>query len=375
MAIDPSSPYLKVPPTARWREAMAGRVSNGIDPHAESRLCLKPGDRVASAGSCFAQRISEALRKARYNYMVVEDGPPFLSDDARRAMGYGVYSARYGNVYTALQLVQLFRRAFGLMQPQEPLWRTHEGGYVDPFRPAVQPGGFATENECLWDRAFHLNAVQKVFREMDVFIFTLGLTEAWQSAADGAVFPICPGSGLGGLYDPKRHVFHNFTVTEVVSHLATFVKDLEEVNPSAKIILTVSPVPLIATFEPRHVLQATVYSKSVLRVACEEIVQLFPHVHYFASYEIVTATGDSKSYFLDDRRTVSDSAVAHVIECFSRQFMSSSECPASWQAAGGSDAHVEVQAECAEPSSDTPMCDEELVIAALAEKLGQESGR
>lgn len=102
----------------------------------------------------------------------------------------------------------------------------------------------------------------------------------------------------------------------MVEHLELFLAELSVVNPKAKVILTVSPVPLIATFEPRHVLQSTVYSKSVLRVAAEEIVRNHSNVEYFASYEIVTATGDSRAYFSDDLRTVTDEAVRHVIECF-----------------------------------------------------------
>src|SRR3546814_18373073 len=46
-----------------------------------------------------------------------------------------------------------------------------------------------------------------------------------------------------------------------------FLKRLKAINPRVKVVLTVSPVPLIATYEPAHVLCATTYSKSVLRVA------------------------------------------------------------------------------------------------------------
>jgi hypothetical protein len=37
------------------------------------------------------------------------------------------------------------------------------------------------------------------------------------------------------------------------------------VNPKAKIIVTVSPVPLIATYVDRHVLVSNCYSKAALR--------------------------------------------------------------------------------------------------------------
>ena len=359
MATERSSPYLAVPASARWRESVAGRSPESINPHAGPSFLLGPEDRIASAGSCFAQRISESLRARGYNYLITEQGPPFVGDEAKRELGYGVYSARYGNIYTVLQLVQLFQRAFGRFEPDEPVWTNSEGRFVDPFRPGVQPGGFTSESECLWDRSSHLKATRRVFEEADVLIFTLGLTESWVSAVDGAVFPVCPGAGLGGQFDAQRHLFHNFTLTEVVEHLETFLGLLAEVNPKARVILTVSPVPLIATFEPRHVLQSTVYSKSVLRVACEEIIRRHDHVHYFASYEIVTATGDSRRYFQEDRRDVADEAVAHVIDCFGQQFLGGEEAPIVPQRA---------PAIAAGPDrGGKPLCDEDEILKAMAD--------
>ena len=54
----------------------------------------------------------------------------------------------------------------------------------------------------------HLDCVLAAFRQASVFVFTLGLTEAWVSRADGAVFPACPGT-VAGSFDAGRHHFHN----------------------------------------------------------------------------------------------------------------------------------------------------------------------
>jgi hypothetical protein len=80
-------------------------------------------------------------------------------------------------------------------------------------------------------------------------------------ARDGAVFPLCPGV-LGGTFDKRRHEFVNLDVEDVVADVTAFVSELRAVNPEARVILTVSPVPLIATAEPRHVLVSTIASKS-----------------------------------------------------------------------------------------------------------------
>lgn len=206
-------------------------------------------------GSCFAQRLSETLIDSSARLLVTEPGPPFLSETQRREEGYGVYSARYGNVYSALQWLQLVQRALGAFKPVEPLWRKGESRWVDPFRPGVQPRGFESEQAALWDRAHHLGAVRRAFEQAQVLVFTLGRSECWLSAEDGAVFPTCPGSGLGGAFDPQRHVFHNSTVSEVVAQAREAIELLRTINPGLRVILTVSPVPLIATFEDRHVLR------------------------------------------------------------------------------------------------------------------------
>ncbi len=39
----------------------------------------------------------------------------------------------------------------------------------------------------------HLAAVRRMFEESHLFIFTVGLTEIWESTVDGAVFPVAPG--------------------------------------------------------------------------------------------------------------------------------------------------------------------------------------
>src|SRR5205823_7433624 len=142
-----------------------------------------------------------------------------------------------------------------------------------------------------------------MFEQLDVFTFTLGLTEAWCSKSDGAVFPLAPGVA-GGEMDFGFYTFTNFTVDEVIADLNRFIRKLGDVNHRANVILTVSPVPLVATYEGRHVLQATTYSKAVLRVAAETIRKEHRNVDYFPSYEIITGQFNRGAYFEGDLRSV-----------------------------------------------------------------------
>lgn len=311
-----SHPYRDIPDAQRWSGAMAGRDSADVDPVPTPPFLIEPGTRVVTAGSCFAQHVVRHLREQGHDPLETETAHPLLPATLARAFGYGVYSARYGNVYTSRQLLQLWRRAIGTFVPADDIWEG-EGGWFDPFRPTIQPGGFASEREYQEDRRRHLAAVQRAFSEMDVFVFTLGLTECWASRDDGAVYPLCPGVAAGR-FDSRRHVLLNLGVDEVVADLSAVITEVREVNPSMRVILTVSPVPLAATAEPRHVLMATTYSKSVLRVAAERLTRL-ADVYYFPAYEIVTAAGPE--YFAEDRRSIREQGVRQVMALFSRHLV------------------------------------------------------
>jgi hypothetical protein len=311
-----SHPYKSFPDKSFWMRSIAKLHPLDVDPVGLFKLRLNPEMKVATAGSCFAQHIARHLRNSGYNYYVVEAGHPIIPLSIREIHHYGTFSARYGNIYTARQLLQLMLRAYGRFSPHEDAWIEDNGFVLDPYRPTVQPRGYVSVKEMHADRTQHLVAVRKLFETLDVFVFTLGLTECWMASTDGAVFPLCPGVA-GGQFDPEKHVFHNQTVAEVVSDMTEFIEQLQHVNPNAKIVLTVSPVPLMATAEPdAHVLSANTYSKSVLRVSAEMLQKQFSHVHYFPSYEIITGNFNRGHYYAEDLRSVTEKGVSHVMRLF-----------------------------------------------------------
>lgn len=338
-----------------------------VDPVVNFPIRIDPSMRVATAGSCFAQHIARYLRNSGFNYYVTEPGHPILPESVRTKNNYGLFSARYGNIYTARQLVQLVERAYGRFVPAEPVWQDADDVFLDPFRPSVQPGGFISKLELELDRAQHLLAVREMLETLDVFVFTLGLTECWVSRQDGAAFPICPGVE-GGAFDPDVYMFYNQTLDDVVSDMTKFLMVLARVNPKAQVILTVSPVPLAATARhDQHVLTATTYSKAVLRIAAETLARQFPHVAYFPSYEIITGAFNRGGYYASDLRNVVENGVSHVMGLFMKhatlgqtEVQAEKDEPLRGSAiAGQGDAYLEmvehvVQVECDEAALDRP---------------------
>lgn len=317
------NPYAKLKRHQLWRRGIEATPPEKVDPVVSSTLNITRSCRVATAGSCFAQHISRTLSNNDFNYYVAENGSHLDLDEKELSrLNYGVFSARYGNIYTSRQLIQLFDRAFGKFKPMDNAWIRKDGLYVDPFRPMIEPDGYQSVEAVIEDRKTHLLRVREMFETLDVFVFTLGLTESWRRREDGAVFPLAPGVAAGSM-DDNVYEFVNFETHEVVADLEYFLTELSRINPTAKVIFTVSPVPLVATYENRHVLTSTTYSKSALRSAADYIVRRNRQSAYFPSYEIITGNYIKSAYYDTDLRSVRDEGVAHVMRLFMTHYSTS----------------------------------------------------
>lgn len=262
------SPYSGRPGHTFWKRAVTNvHFSNLTDliPVIKDLETSK----IATAGSCFAQHIGHNLRIRGLNYMDMEPVPALLSEEEGAELGYGIYSCRYGNIYTSRQLLQLMQEAFGKRTPKDAVWEK-EGRYFDAFRPTFEPNGFGSKGEVAALRKNHLKRVRRMFESLDIFVFTMGLTETWSSIKDGTVYPVAPGVSAGS-YSEKDHRFLNLTFSDVLGDMQACRDMLLKVNPTARILLTVSPVGLAATATDEHVLTATTYSKSVLRAVAGEL--------------------------------------------------------------------------------------------------------
>lgn len=358
-------PYQDLPDHRHWARAVAGPAAvhpSRVDPVVHPAFRIERSARIATAGSCFAQHVARHLRQHGVAPFVTELAHPLVPPELAAAWGYGDFGARYGNVYTARQLLQLMLRAFGEMHPAEEAWPTADGRWADPFRPRAHGGGTVTLQELRADREQHHACVRRLFAELDVFVFTLGLTETWASAEDGSVYPVCPGV-VAGRFDPSRHVLQEHGVADVVADLDLFLRLLRGINPGARLVLTVSPVPLVATAVDRHVVVSTTHAKSVLRVAAEDIARAHAGVAYFPSLEIITAPFSRGAYFAEDLRSVTEAGVSHVMRLFLQHYLGidvAAPAPATPTSAGRlHDSGLEDAAEQVQV-----MCDEELLGAA-----------
>jgi hypothetical protein len=308
-------PYEDLPPSAFWKNGVAQENPFFVKDIYKKKFNILPNHKIAAAGSCFAQHISRYLRKSGYNILDVEPAPPGLPNDLHQKYGYSMYSARYGNIYTVRQLLQLSQEALGEWTPADYIWEKN-GRFFDALRPAVEPNGLDTPDEVTGHRRYHIERVKELFEELDLFVFTLGLTEMWVHKMSGTVYPTAPGT-IAGNFDEDIYEFRNANFNEINSDFNDFVSTIRKIrgNKQFRILLTVSPVPLTATASGKHVLTSTSYSKSTLRsVAGWQSARSF--IDYFPSYEIITNPRFHSSAFSENLRSIRGEAVDSVMSHF-----------------------------------------------------------
>jgi GSCFA family len=184
---------------------------------------------------------------------------------------------------------------------------------MDPFREEMR---FASVDEYLNNYDAHTRAARTAFLEAEVLIITLGLNEIWSFKMDESVFARSPWR-----IAPSFVEHRTLTVEENVRDLERMLQILREHNPKLQLIVSLSPVPLHATFlhDQYHVVEANTHSKAVLRVAAQEFVERHEGVFYFPSFELTTYGFENP--WAADHRHVNRAVVSRVMEMFREMFV------------------------------------------------------
>ncbi|MEL7151924.1 MAG: GSCFA domain-containing protein [Pseudomonadota bacterium] len=239
---------------------------------------------ITAFGSCFAANISNWLSER--NFRVLNK-----ADDATRAyvvtMGEGMVNS--------FVIRQQFEWAWENKVFEQPLWH-----------------GYKAE-EYGYDETVRLDT-KRIFDETEVFILTFGLSEVWYDEPTGNVFwRTIPKD----VYDPARHKFRLSTVEENRDNIRAIYDLIRKYRPDAKVIVTLSPVPLIATFRDVSCITANSVSKATLRVAVDEVVRDVRdegRLFYWPSYELVTDV--FRGPYRSDRRHVRPVVLNYIMRLF-----------------------------------------------------------
>ena len=247
-------------------EVEIAKIAEGID-HTQ---------KVFALGSCFAENISERLKRAKFSVTTNPFGVLFNPFSIANAIERLVDSRTF-----AVCDIEAGRDSFFSFDAHSSL----DG--------ATQTEAFANLNKAVAQGA-------KSLAESDWVVLTFGT--AWVYEHEGRVVANCHKQPASE-FERRR-----LSVAEIVERYdALFESALRD----KKVVLTVSPV--------RHIgdgLQENSVSKATLRLAVEELVAKYENVHYFPSYEILIDDLRDYRYYADDLAHPSKIAVDYVWERF-----------------------------------------------------------
>ena len=106
-----------------------------------------------------------------------------------------------------------------------------------------------------------------------------------------------------------------------IHNIQTFFDIIKRHNPKFKLIISLSPIPFLATgrADEHHIISANTHSKAVLRVAADTLVARNEDMYYLPSYELVTECIED-AWDSDDRH-VKPATVNKVVDMFSQIFI------------------------------------------------------
>jgi hypothetical protein len=139
------------------------------------------------------------------------------------------------------------------------------------------------------------------------------MTEVFRIKANGLIAGQKPTYfGGGGADETELYESGYLENLENLEAIRTVVKSL---NPNARMIVTVSPVPLERTFTNRDIVVANTEGKAILRAVLGEFTRRHDDVTYFPAFEMVTSLGE-KAYMPGDLRHVNPSVVDLIMQSF-----------------------------------------------------------
>lgn len=250
--------------------------------------------RIVAFGSCFAENITQYLAQRKFSVLNSKDGEH-----------NNTYVVRFGEgMVNSFVIRQQFEWALESKIPGEELWHGYDGsafGYDEDVRLATK----------------------QVLDHADVFIITLGLSEIWYDEPTGGVFWRAVPKDK---YDPSRHKFRVSSVAENKDNIKEIYRLIQKHRPSARVIFTLSPIPLVATFRAISCITANWVSKSIMRAAIDEAyreIDAPQTLFYWPSYEIAMDVFADR--WVDDRRHVKKAILYFIMTVFERTWCKDSE--------------------------------------------------
>lgn len=293
-------------------------------------------DKIFTIGSCFARYIRDILERINFDvypkFMSLKFDPSIISIAGLPRKNSLIW-------YNSFTIRQEFDKAFGLLtQDPNDVWTVENSEYLwerypqfrgktiynDPYRRHI----FSTDRAVLNNTIKDIDLLIKGgIEKSDIFLITLGVTEVWRKKDSELICCAMPNFFN---FEEGNHcelILSDFE--DNYSSLRSIVENLNSRFPGKKIVFTVSPVPLSATFSGNDIYFATDESKAILRVAANKIAREYDNVYYFPAYEIFqlihTSAKNKAELFNRGGRNLSIIAVERIMAHFLKLYVNLEE--------------------------------------------------
>lgn len=182
----------------------------------------------------------------------------------------------------------------------------------DKFRATVNPYGV------MYNPASIMHTVKRWTGELvaadeapQTAVFTLGTNHVYILNETGEIVDNCRKR-------PQRlFTEHELSVDECADYLREAVTMLRQINPSVRIIITVSPIRYA-----KYGFHGSQLSKATLLLAADKLTKEIDNVVYFPAYEIVNDELRDYRFYREDMLHPTDQAVEYIWQRFGETFFS-----------------------------------------------------
>lgn len=242
-------------------------------------------DHCLTIGSCFADNLGQLLQRHKFNSLV----NPF------------------GTSYNPISIHQVLQYAIDNAMPQpETFGELNETHFNYDFH-----SSFSNLNKANLEKSLSttINKTHEYLQSTTVIFITYGTAWVYERNDNGTVVSNCHKV-------PASHFTKKLlTQKKILESFKGLHDQVTSLNPNIHIILTLSPVRHL-----KDTLELNAVSKSILRLSCHTLTELYRNVAYFPAYEIVL--DDLRDYRFYDRDLLhpSPDAIEYIWKYFGKKY-------------------------------------------------------
>lgn len=242
-------------------------------------------DKIISLGSCFADNVGHRLQQNGFDAVV---NP-------------------YGILFNPFSILN---NLIGALQNQvnEEMF-VERGGQWFHFNYHSELNATSREELSRKIEAAHVK-VRNNLTAGKVLMLTFGTSWVFQHKPSGSIVANCHKVAQ----DEFQKTLLDLGILKTIYR--QFFTEIFQINPTLKVILTVSPVR-----HSRNGLHENNSSKAILHLLADDLVNHFEQVCYFPAYEVVIDELRDYRFYKEDLVHPSDQAVSYVFDLFSKAYM------------------------------------------------------